>query len=114
MAPRPAVIATLACLVVALTGCTSAPLMTAVTHPVPAPTPLQLTGTTLQSALLPLSDFPPGYAIDTRDSGNSGASLLSGTPSPTASPKNCERQVQAAETSPPGATAGVQQVLYDT
>lgn len=113
MSSRSAVIAALAGLAVAVTGCTSAPLMTAVTHSVPTPTPLQLTGTALQSALLPLSDFPPGYAVDTQGSGNTGSSLLSGTPSPTASPQNCQQRVQVAEISPPGATAGVQQVLYD-
>jgi hypothetical protein len=116
MVPRSAVAAAPACLLVALMGCSSAPQMTAVTHPVPAPTPTptQLTGTALQSALLPVADFPPGYAVDTPYSSNSGSSLLSGTPSPTVSPQNCQQLGTAAAQPGAGLTADVRQVLYDT
>lgn len=130
MAPRAAVVAALACLVVGLAGCTSAPLLTTVTHPIPPPTPSQLTGTPrptpsqltgtqLQAALLPLSDFPHGYAIDSQDSSNSGSSLLSGTASPTASPptaspQDCLQLYNATIEPSTGFTAGASQLLYDT
>ena len=58
---RPAVVAALACLAVA--ACAGAPSTQAVNNPVPVPSQTQLTGTSLESALLPLPDFPAGYEI---------------------------------------------------
>jgi hypothetical protein len=75
---------------------------------------LRLTGADLKLALLPLSDFPPGYAINAQDSSDSGSSLLSGTPSPTPAAADCQHALSGALSSPPGLTAGANQALYST
>jgi hypothetical protein len=112
---RAAIIMTIACLAsVALTNC-SRPLSTrTVTNPTPSPTQLQLTGTALKSALLPLSGFPAGYAVDTQGSSDSGSSLLSGTSSPTPTQGDCEQLVSDTMSFPPGLTAGATQELHST
>ena len=112
MSPRPVFIAAFACLVIVLTGCAGAPSTQTIAHPIPAPSRLQLTGTALKSALLPLSDFPAGFQIDTKDSSDSGPTLL-GSPSPTPAPRNCQQLVQATNTPTAGLTAAVLESLYD-
>jgi hypothetical protein len=115
MALRAAVIVIISSLACAfLAGCTQRPSASTVANPLPSPTQLRLTGTELKTALLPLSDLPAGYAVDTQDSSDSGSSLLSGTPSPTPTPGDCRHAISAALSSPPGLTAGANQALYST
>jgi hypothetical protein len=115
MALRAAVIMIISCLACAiLAGCAQPPSARTVANPLPSPTQLRLTGADLKTALLPLSDFPPGYAINTQDSSDSGSSLLSGTPSPTPTAADCQHAISGALSSPPGLTAGANQALYST
>jgi len=113
MSPRFAGIAAIAGLAVALTGCAAALSTTTINNPIPASTSLQLTGTTLKSALLPLSVFPSGYEIVTQETSDTGSTLLSGSTSPTHPRQSCQQLVQAAKTPSAGLTAGVFEILYD-
>jgi hypothetical protein len=112
MSPRSAVIAALACLAIGLTGCAGTPSTKTINIPIPASSRLQLTGTALKSALLPLSDFPPGYQIDTRGTQDSGPTLVSGTTAPA--PQNCPQMIKATNYPTAGLTAGVIEFLDDT
>jgi hypothetical protein len=110
MLARSAVIAALACL--ALTACAGMPTTQTINHPIPVPTQSQLTGSVLESALLPLAAFPNGYQVDSQASWDTGAALLPGGPTPTASPGNCVQMAQSVK-QPASVTGGVSQVLYD-
>lgn len=112
MFPRPAVIAAFAC--IAAAGCAGPQSTQTTTNPIPAPSRTQLTGTVLASALLPLSDFPAGYEIDTQDTSDSGPTLLPGSPSPASSLHNCQQMVHDVLLSAAGTTAFAADVLYDT
>ena len=111
MSPRSVINAALACLAIALTGCAGAVSTHTVAHPI-VPSRLQLTGTALKSALLPLPAFPAGYQIDTRGTSDSGSTLL-GSPSPTPAPQNCQQLIQATNYPSAGLTAFVLEFLYD-
>jgi hypothetical protein len=116
MSPRAAVIATIACLAsVALAGCAQPPSARTVANPIPAPTALQLSSVELNVALLPVSDFPAGYAAGTQGSPNSASLLLSGTPSPApGKSRGCQQSITDAITSPSGLTAVASEALYST
>jgi hypothetical protein len=107
---RSAVVAALACL--ALTACAGAQTTRTINNPIPVPSQSQLTGTVLESALLPLSEFPAGYQVDTQESWDTGASLLPGSPASAAAPGSCLQMAQSVK-DPAGMTGGVSQVLYD-
>lgn len=111
MSPRSVVIAALVCLVV--TGCADALSTQTITHPIPVPSQTALTGTALKSALLPLSDFPAGYEVDTGESSDTGPALLSGSSSPTAAHQTCQQRTQTMMTPSAGVTASVFEILYD-
>lgn len=60
-----------------------------------------------------MSDFPPGYEIDTRDTSDTGPALLSGSRSPTPTRQNCQQLVRAVMAPSAGLTTGVFEILYD-
>ena len=113
MLHRFADIAALACLAVALTGCSGALSTRTTVNAIPPRQPLQLTGAGLKSALLPLSDFPVGYAINTQYSSNSGSTLLPDSPA-TATPQDCLHLEQVMLMPSTGLTAGAYEALDDT
>jgi hypothetical protein len=97
MPPRAAVFATIACLAsVALAGCMQPLSVRTVVNPLPPATQLQLTGTELNLALLPSSDFPAGFVIDAQESSNSGSSLVTPSPTPSATAQDCTQRMNAA------------------
>jgi hypothetical protein len=106
---RVAVTVGVACAAVAMAGCASAASTQAAANPVPAPAPLQLTGKGLSRALLPLSDFPAGYAIYPQGTSDSGSSLLS-VSAPAASPRGCP-QMGSATATPAGMTADAAETI---
>jgi hypothetical protein len=105
------VVAVLACL--AVTACSAGLSKTVTNNPIPVPSQTQLTGTTLDSLLLPLSAFPAGAEVDTQDSGDSGAALLAVAQQPAA-PRDCQHLGQSLAAVPGGLTAAASQVLYDS
>ena len=112
MPVRSAVISALVCL--AVTGCAGALPTQTVTHPIPAPSQTQLTGTALKSALLALSDFPSGYEIDTQETVDTGPTLLpGGSTSRASTSQNCQQLAQALQLPSAGLTGGVFEILYD-
>lgn len=113
MFTRFAGIAALACLAVALTGCSETLSTRTTVNAIPPRQPLQLTGAGLKSALLPLSDFPVGYVIDTQASGDTGSTLLPGSPA-TATPQDCLQLEQVMGTPSTGLTAAANEDLDDT
>jgi hypothetical protein len=112
---RAAVFATIACLVsAALAGCSHQMSTRTVVNPVPSLAPLQLTGTVLNDALLPLTDFPAGYAVDPQGSSDSGSSLVTPSPTPSPSTRDCVQLVQAATFPQSSMTGAALEILVDT
>ena len=109
---RSVAVAALACLSVA--ACAGGPSTKTINNPIPVPTQSQLTGTTLEMALLPVSDFPAGYEVDTQETSNSGSALLSGSSASAPATRNCQQLGESAQSPTTGLTAAVREVLYDT
>jgi hypothetical protein len=108
---RPAVVAALTCLAVA--ACAGAPATQTISNPIPVPSQAQLTGTALETALLPASDFPAGYEIDPQATSDTGPALRPDS-SASASPRLDCQQLVVQTVKPVGMTAGAYEILYDT
>ena len=106
---RSIAVAALTCLAVA--ACAGGPTTQTINNPIPAPSQTQLTGTTLESALLPVSNFPAGYTVDTQESTNSGSALLSGSSASASPPRGCLQMVETVKSPTAGITASVFEVL---